>query len=373
VYEVVGRRSTTMRECKDCRRELSEEEFSTGSNWMQCKKCKASQVLQRSYARKGDYDSAVAWEKDGRHYWFQDFIKERAATQATLAKRERERRAEQERRRRDQRKADAEYCKAREGSWGSIEWDLLGECAEEQDRGGRALASIAKDNAKRREQRRLNPEHERALQRAYRERNPERVKALQNARLTAHRTGRPEKALPLNIIWVEHDGLCNICGEPCDPQWWHLDHVVPLSKGGAHSVANCAPAHPYCNLVKGNRENDTLNVEWLRVTRPDWEATTGARMRAGQKSPCGTATRYHKGCRCDECRSAKREYDRDLRAQKAAQDPHRGRRTQRPREHYPHPSECEYFRLRREVGLNVSSACRESGLPLRRAKMFIGV
>jgi 5-methylcytosine-specific restriction endonuclease McrA len=38
-----------------------------------------------------------------------------------------------------------------------------------------------------------------------------------------------------------------------DPANWHLDHVVPLSRGGEHSYANVQVAHPFCNLSKGPR------------------------------------------------------------------------------------------------------------------------
>lgn len=32
-----------------------------------------------------------------------------------------------------------------------------------------------------------------------------------------------------------------------------LDHVIPMSKGGAHSYANTQLAHWLCNVTKGNR------------------------------------------------------------------------------------------------------------------------
>jgi 5-methylcytosine-specific restriction endonuclease McrA len=31
----------------------------------------------------------------------------------------------------------------------------------------------------------------------------------------------------------------------------HLDHIVPLARGGEHSYANTQPAHPTCNRRKG--------------------------------------------------------------------------------------------------------------------------
>ena len=33
----------------------------------------------------------------------------------------------------------------------------------------------------------------------------------------------------------------------------HLDHVVPLSKGGSDLIANVKPSHAQCNLKKNNR------------------------------------------------------------------------------------------------------------------------
>lgn len=53
------------------------------------------------------------------------------------------------------------------------------------------------------------------------------------------------------IVLERHDGVCGICEKDVDPLDFHVDHIVPLARGGNHSYANTQPAHPYCNLAKG--------------------------------------------------------------------------------------------------------------------------
>lgn len=55
--------------------------------------------------------------------------------------------------------------------------------------------------------------------------------------------------------------VCQLCQEPVDrlrkfpdPGSASLDHVVPLSRGGHHVLANCQLAHLGCNSSKGARE-----------------------------------------------------------------------------------------------------------------------
>lgn len=60
---------------------------------------------------------------------------------------------------------------------------------------------------------------------------------------------------------VARDGwVCGLCGDPVDmahrhphPRSLTIDHVVPLSRGGEHSIANTQIAHSVCNTRKGNR------------------------------------------------------------------------------------------------------------------------
>lgn len=53
---------------------------------------------------------------------------------------------------------------------------------------------------------------------------------------------------------------CALCGEPIDYDLPHLDpgqfvvdHIVPLSRGGADTLDNKQAAHRSCNRAKGDR------------------------------------------------------------------------------------------------------------------------
>src|SRR6267142_5472903 len=37
------------------------------------------------------------------------------------------------------------------------------------------------------------------------------------------------------VVFERDQGFCQICGLGVDPQNWHLDHKIPLSRGGEHS------------------------------------------------------------------------------------------------------------------------------------------
>lgn len=70
-------------------------------------------------------------------------------------------------------------------------------------------------------------------------------------------TGRP--VLLLDIA-ARDSWTCGLCDLPVDlelawpdPLSKSLDHVVPLSRGGAHDPDNVQLAHLRCNTAKGNR------------------------------------------------------------------------------------------------------------------------
>lgn len=55
-------------------------------------------------------------------------------------------------------------------------------------------------------------------------------------------------------VYERDNGVCGLCGradvDPCD---FHVDHIIPISRGGEHSYANVQLAHPACNLRKHAR------------------------------------------------------------------------------------------------------------------------
>lgn len=53
-----------------------------------------------------------------------------------------------------------------------------------------------------------------------------------------------------------YDGCCAYCGV-CDPNV-HMDHVIPLVRGGRHAIGNVVPACSGCNLSKNAR----LLADW---------------------------------------------------------------------------------------------------------------
>ena len=70
------------------------------------------------------------------------------------------------------------------------------------------------------------------------------------------------------------DDCCSLCGWPLDPdETPHLEHSVPLSRGGAHEPMNCGLAHPACNLSKGHADPKEFIPAWMDLhdpLRPPW-------------------------------------------------------------------------------------------------------
>lgn len=52
------------------------------------------------------------------------------------------------------------------------------------------------------------------------------------------------------VVYERDHGICYLCGNPVDPNCWHLEHKIPLSKGGTHTYDNVAVSHPICNMRK---------------------------------------------------------------------------------------------------------------------------
>lgn len=95
------------------------------------------------------------------------------------------------------------------------------------------------------------------------------LRATEVGRESINRRSRERRALKAAVSiesFTEKDVLdaygssCHICGDLIDlslprtsSHGLHLDHVVPLVRGGAHTIENVKPAHAKCNLSKGSK------------------------------------------------------------------------------------------------------------------------
>lgn len=73
-----------------------------------------------------------------------------------------------------------------------------------------------------------------------------------------------DKNITLEGLYKRDNGLCWICGQPCDysaeinaNNYPSIDHVKPLAKGGKHSWDNVRLAHHICNSIKSDRTIET--------------------------------------------------------------------------------------------------------------------
>lgn len=101
--------------------------------------------------------------------------------------------------------------------------------------------------------REANREHKREANRKWRESNLEKARAValnyQHKRRAKIVSGLTTKELR---EWERAQRkVCHWCGVKCEK--YHIDHRVPLSKGGVHEARNLVIACPPCNQTKGAR------------------------------------------------------------------------------------------------------------------------
>jgi hypothetical protein len=117
------------------------------------------------------------------------------------------------------------------------------------------IKKYRKENAHIRRQWNLaNAEKIKEQQRQYNLANPEIRKNADNRRRT--------KKLSNGVYEISKKELKRIYSSPCfycgSTNSIHADHIIPISKGGRHSIGNLLPACAKCNMSKGSR----LLVEW---------------------------------------------------------------------------------------------------------------
>ncbi len=99
-----------------------------------------------------------------------------------------------------------------------------------------------------------HPEKVRETAKRWATRHPEETRehtTRRRARLRRVKIGVVNRA----EVFARSGGRCAYCREPITPKSWHLDHVIPLARGGAHAMDNVVASCPPCN----QRKSDSLN------------------------------------------------------------------------------------------------------------------
>lgn len=152
--------------------------------------------------------------------------------------------------------------------YGSCEW--CGEWFKSQKQTGRFHSRRCKEKARR--------AHQRFLRLAAKKELPERIcphcgqilgpemrsdavycsdecnSAVHNAtRKASWKIGSRQERVSRAYIIERDGGRCHACGKKCRDDEIHLDHLVPLARGGTHAPENLAVACARCNLSRGAR------------------------------------------------------------------------------------------------------------------------
>lgn len=95
--------------------------------------------------------------------------------------------------------------------------------------------------------------------RAWRLANPDRCRTHAQIK-RARKKAAPYEDVDPSAVYHRDAGCCGICGHRVDPDDWHLDHIIPLSRGGHHLYENVQVSHPLCNMSKGARMPQEVKV-----------------------------------------------------------------------------------------------------------------
>jgi len=125
----------------------------------------------------------------------------------------------------------------------------------------RRLANPERHREQEKAWRNNNLEKARESERRYRQNNPEVQRRKERAKRARQKDIPSAPYLTKDVIdlWGTDCHICALsidmrlprqCGEPGWEEGLHLDHVMPLSKGGTDLISNVKPSHARCNLEK---------------------------------------------------------------------------------------------------------------------------
>ena len=95
--------------------------------------------------------------------------------------------------------------------------------------------------------------------------NPEKVKrAKRNYRTCKAGNGGTHTAEEIQERIEEQGYMCFYCSRPLEDDY-HIDHYVPVSRGGGSEIDNLVASCPACNLSKGDKDPDDYMTKINRI------------------------------------------------------------------------------------------------------------
>lgn len=112
------------------------------------------------------------------------------------------------------------------------------------------------DKQRRRSRRRYRANRAQALaySAAWRRANPDKRHEYSARRRARKRGAGTVERVDRRRVYDRDEGVCQLCHKPVRFSNMHMDHRVPLSRGGTHTYRNCQTAHAKCNLRKQSKE-----------------------------------------------------------------------------------------------------------------------
>lgn len=85
---------------------------------------------------------------------------------------------------------------------------------------------------------------------------------IEKTQVQEHRNCLKQRSSSIReLIWKSKDHVCGICHKPILAfEDMHVDHIIPLSRGGNDVYDNLQPSHKHCNLLKHNRLQEELTI-----------------------------------------------------------------------------------------------------------------